>query len=116
MAKLPEPLTARELEILGLLAQRMSYKEIAGQLHISEGTVSQHINHIYRKLDARRRGEAISNALGILLRRACTITIVLLLCTRPAYAPPRAGYRLHRLELRAMVEICHAGASSPLPA
>jgi LuxR family maltose regulon positive regulatory protein len=65
MAKLPEPLTARELEILGLLAERLSYKEIASRLHISEGTVSQHINHIYRKLNVSRRVEAISNALSL---------------------------------------------------
>jgi ATP/maltotriose-dependent transcriptional regulator MalT len=65
VANLPEPLTERELEVLGLLARRMSYKEIAGRLHITEGTVGQHINHIYRKLDVPRRSDAVERALAL---------------------------------------------------
>lgn len=52
-------LTARETEIMALLAQGLLYKEIADRLYISEGTVKQHVNHLYRKLKARNRTEAI---------------------------------------------------------
>ena len=42
-----EPLTNRELDVLALLAQRFSAKEIAQRLVISEGTVKRHIANIY---------------------------------------------------------------------
>ena len=43
-------LTNRETEILDLVAQGMSNKEIAEQLFVSKYTVESHIKHIYRKL------------------------------------------------------------------
>ena len=43
-------LTAREYEIVGLMAQRMSNREIAERLYLSEGSVRQYINQIYGKL------------------------------------------------------------------
>lgn len=49
----PEPLkslTDREREIIGLMAERLSNKEIADRLFLSEGTVKQYINQIYSKL------------------------------------------------------------------
>ena len=65
---LVEPLTEREMEILGLLAQQLSNKEIAAQLVISKGTVKQHTHNIYRKLNVNTRWQAVTeaNALGIL--------------------------------------------------
>lgn len=64
-----EPLTDRELEVLGLLAGRLSNKEIASHLVISPNTVRQHNNNIYKKLEVKTRREAVSKAinLGILL-------------------------------------------------
>ena len=61
-------LSKRELEVLALLAQRLSNKEIAGQLHISPQTVKRHANTIYEKLDVHSRREAVAKAtvLGIL--------------------------------------------------
>ncbi len=53
-------LTARETEILENLSKGLLYKEIAAQLFISEGTVKQHVNHIYQKLQAQNRTEAIN--------------------------------------------------------
>lgn len=53
-----EPLTARENEILGLLAQGYRYREIAERLSISLDTVRTHIRHIYEKLQVRSRTEA----------------------------------------------------------
>lgn len=54
------PLTARETEILENLSTGLLYKEIAARLFISEGTVKQHVNHIYQKLQAQNRTEAIN--------------------------------------------------------
>ena len=59
---LPDPLSNRELEILSLLAQGMRNKEIASRLFISLETVKKHVSRIIRKLNARNRQEAVSNA------------------------------------------------------
>lgn len=55
-------ITAREHEVLGLLAAGRSNKEIAGQLHLSPNTVKTHIARLYEKLEAARRTEAILRA------------------------------------------------------
>lgn len=63
-----ELLTGRETEILNLVAQGMSNREIAEQLFVSKYTVESHIKHIYRKLSVSKRTKAVSAArsLGIL--------------------------------------------------
>lgn len=53
-------LTARENEILQLLAQGFLYKEIADQLGITVGTVKQHIHRMYQKMHVQNRTEAIN--------------------------------------------------------
>ncbi|MFF7166754.1 LuxR C-terminal-related transcriptional regulator [Streptomyces sp. NPDC008086] len=65
---LPEPLSAREQDVLERLAQLMSTEEIAADLHLSVNTVKTHLKSIYRKLAAGRRGEAVRRAreLGLL--------------------------------------------------
>ena len=62
---LVEPLTNRELDVLQLLAQRLSYKEIADKLHISIATVKSHIHNIYRKLNVNKRLAAVEKAKNI---------------------------------------------------
>jgi LuxR family maltose regulon positive regulatory protein len=59
---LVEPLTARELEILRLLASGASNQQIADRLVIGIGTVKAHLNHIFGKLHARNRVDAIAKA------------------------------------------------------
>jgi LuxR family maltose regulon positive regulatory protein len=63
-----EPLSERELEVLGLIAAGLSNREIAGRLFIAHGTVKRHINNIYGKLQVHRRTEAVARAreLGLL--------------------------------------------------
>ena len=53
-----EDLSAREMEILILLAEGLSNKEIAARLGVSTGTVRTHVEHILHKLHVRCRGEA----------------------------------------------------------
>jgi HD-GYP domain-containing protein (c-di-GMP phosphodiesterase class II) len=54
----PAGLTAREVEVLGLLARGHSNKEIARRLVVAPRTVSSHIEHIYTKIDAPSRAGA----------------------------------------------------------
>jgi ATP/maltotriose-dependent transcriptional regulator MalT len=68
MEQLIEPLSERELEILGLIARGASNREIANQLFIAEGTVKNHVTHILGKLGVRDRTQAALKAreLGLL--------------------------------------------------
>ena len=59
---LVEPLSDRELEILGVLATGASNREIANQLYITEGTVKNHITNILGKLGVRDRTQAALKA------------------------------------------------------
>jgi LuxR family maltose regulon positive regulatory protein len=63
-----EPLSERELEVLRLLAVKLTRGEIAEELFISVNTVRSHIKSIYGKLDAHSREEAVerARALGLL--------------------------------------------------
>lgn len=58
-----ERLSARELEILRLVAQGKSNKEIGRDLHISQATVKTHLLHIYEKLGVSDRTSAVTEAL-----------------------------------------------------
>ena len=67
-APLTESLTAREKDVLRLLAGGRSNPEIAGELVVAVGTVKAHTSSIYRKLDVANRTQAVLRArqLGIL--------------------------------------------------
>jgi DNA-binding NarL/FixJ family response regulator len=68
VAEIPNPLSSREVEILGLVSGGLSNREIADRLVISEGTVKNHLTNILGKLGARDRLQATIRAreLGIL--------------------------------------------------
>ena len=61
-------ITKREYEVLGLIAQGLSNKEIADKLFVSTSTIKTHTSNIFVKLDASRRTQAIQRAkeLGVL--------------------------------------------------
>jgi DNA-binding CsgD family transcriptional regulator len=61
-------ITPRELEILVLIAEGLSNREIAARLFVSENTVKTHSSRLFEKLDARRRTQAvqIAKAAGLL--------------------------------------------------
>jgi two-component system NarL family response regulator len=61
--ELPAPvLTARELEVLKLVARGMSNRDVADQLYISENTVKNHVRNILEKLHLHSRMEAVMYA------------------------------------------------------
>jgi LuxR family maltose regulon positive regulatory protein len=62
---LVEPLSEREVEVLGLIAAGLANREIAERLFIAVGTVKRHVNNIYGKLDVHSRTQAIAEARGL---------------------------------------------------
>jgi DNA-binding NarL/FixJ family response regulator len=61
----PDPLTAREVEIVRLMAAGYSNREIAEALHLVEGTVKNHISSILSKLGVRDRTRAVLKAVEL---------------------------------------------------
>ena len=57
-----ETLTEREREVLRHVSRLLSTAEVASEMHITVNTLKTHLNHIYRKLEATRRGEAVRRA------------------------------------------------------
>ncbi|WP_250005764.1 helix-turn-helix transcriptional regulator [Actinoplanes sp. M2I2] len=57
-----EPLSPREMEVLGQLAAGRSNREIAETLFVAPGTVKAHLSHIFRKLRAESRLQAVAHA------------------------------------------------------
>lgn len=59
-----ETLSTREREVLLSVSKGLAYKELAGQLYISIGTVKQHLHRIYEKLHVQNKTEAINKVFG----------------------------------------------------
>ena len=56
------PLTAREVEVLRLVASGLTNRAIAGELYLSEKTVARHLSNIFAKLDLPSRAAATAYA------------------------------------------------------
>jgi DNA-binding NarL/FixJ family response regulator len=61
----PPKLSGREAEVLGLLADGLGTGEIASTLYMSESTAKTHITHIYQKLGAANRAQALVTAMRL---------------------------------------------------
>ena len=58
----PDGLTTREAEVLTLIGEGLSNREIAARLYLSEATVKTHVNHIFAKTKSRDRAQAVAYA------------------------------------------------------
>jgi DNA-binding NarL/FixJ family response regulator len=58
----PAGLTSREVEVLLLIAEGRSNEEIADLLFVAPATVKSHVNHIFAKIGARDRAQAVAYA------------------------------------------------------
>lgn len=74
--ELPDGLTAREAEVLSLVAEGLSNREIAQRLHIGAATVKTHINNLFAKAGVRDRAQAVRYAYqrGLIPPPGTTIT------------------------------------------
>jgi LuxR family maltose regulon positive regulatory protein len=63
-----EPLSEREIEVLGLIAEGLTNQEVASRLFLSLHTIKAHTRNIYGKLGVHNRTEAVARgrALGVL--------------------------------------------------
>jgi ATP/maltotriose-dependent transcriptional regulator MalT len=62
---LPEPLTEAELRILATLPERLTYADMAAELHLSLNTVKTHLRHTYMKLQVSSRTAAVQRATAL---------------------------------------------------
>jgi two-component system NarL family response regulator len=60
----PDPLSPRERQLLKLVDEGLTYKQISDRLHVSTHTVHSHIKNIYEALHAKSRTEALAMARG----------------------------------------------------
>ena len=86
-----EPLTGREMQVLGLMAAGMSNQEIADELVVVLDTVKKHVGHIFDKVGAANRTQAVARArvMGLVRRTAAGLPIRASRHSVRAETPPR---------------------------
>jgi two-component system NarL family response regulator len=62
-AKHPSDLTVRQREILEMVVEGLSYKEIGAELHLSENTIKYHMREIFQRLHVRNREQVVTHTL-----------------------------------------------------
>jgi DNA-binding NarL/FixJ family response regulator len=72
--ELPAALTPREHEVMALIAEGLSNREIAGRLVISGKTVKNHVHHIYKRLNADSREHCVTVWRALAAGRGCGST------------------------------------------
>lgn len=65
-----DPLTVREVQVLGLIREGLGNKQIAAELHIAEATVKSHVHNVLEKLHVKRRAQAARAGLAVRQLRA----------------------------------------------
>jgi DNA-binding NarL/FixJ family response regulator len=65
MPERPEPLTQREMDVLRLIKEGQTNKEIAHTLHLAEETVKDYVRHILAKLGVQSRTQAVLTAIRL---------------------------------------------------
>jgi len=60
--RLPDGLTPREGEVLRLIGEGLSNREIADRLQVGEATIKTHVNHLFSKTGVRDRAQAVTYA------------------------------------------------------
>ena len=95
-----DDLTWREQDILVLLAERLTNREIANRLHLAESTVKDYVGRIFEKLYVKNRREAVERAetLGLLDRDRKTATVPL--TNLPPERTPFVGRKDELLEIK----------------
>jgi DNA-binding CsgD family transcriptional regulator len=83
-----EPLTASETRVLRYLPTHLGAAEIAAELYLSANTVKTHLRHLYRKLGAHSRPDAVrrARAIGLLTKPSSVRQNKILLSERPVVA------------------------------
>ena len=69
-----KPVTAREREILELISEGFSTREIAGRLFVSEETIKSHRRHLFSKLSAKNSPHLIQKAIASGMLNAYNLT------------------------------------------
>jgi predicted ATPase/DNA-binding CsgD family transcriptional regulator len=98
-----EKLTWREQEILALLAERLTNREIADRLHLAESTVKDYVGNILAKLDVKNRRQAVEHAKALGLFDSDQITAAESKTNLPPERTPFVGRKNELSEIQRLL-------------
>jgi predicted ATPase/DNA-binding CsgD family transcriptional regulator len=99
-----EELTWRELEVLALLSDRLTNREIAQKLHLAESTVKDYVGNILSKLYVKNRREAVKRALALGLLEPERAPVSRPMTNFPADVTPFIGRRVELAEISRLLQ------------